>query len=182
MSDADDLVARPSAIDPSLHPRVAESAREFFDSSDLLFMASLQPVAALPGRSYSFDSPEGQEIRRRNGYSSASIVLGALAVELILKALISRQGEIPRSHHLSTLFEMLPQSTRSAAEAAYAVRHPGGRSVRRQLMEVLIENSSNFTDWRYSHERSRLQAALGETKQAFLALEQVYNDLVAQSR
>lgn len=92
--------------------------------------------------------------QERNNYLIPTVVNGALACELFLKALIMVQHNIAapqRGHKLNDLFALLDDSTQQKIQSKSNI----------VLWDTFIADASNaFVDWRYSHEKEALSISV----------------------
>jgi hypothetical protein len=112
-------------------------------------------------------------IEKLIGERAGAVVLEALALELVLKAILQRAGisfaRLQDKHDHSALFALVPDAEKQEAEQRYqSVRHPAMKAA--SLDQALSSSAQVFKQWRYMHEQNSVQASMGEMQRAFTAL------------
>jgi hypothetical protein len=112
-------------------------------------------------------------IHQTVGRTAGAVVLEALAIEIALKARLTG-ARVPfadllkkwERHDHAKLYALLPDNEKQEAEQRYQ-SHPAMRAT---LAEALTFSANVFVEWRYMHERTSVEASLGEMQRAFKAL------------
>jgi hypothetical protein len=95
------------------------------------------------------------------GILDAPIVVGivnyAFAIELHLKSLLSAHSMLTKGHQLRTLFDQLPQISKTGIETAY---HTTTLRTAAELATDLDAIANAFVDWRYLFEQNSAQLSM----------------------
>ena len=138
--------------------RIAGSAQAFSWAGRYM-QTALQPLLQLgPTTEINAYGGDQREIMIA-GATGSTIMLWAFAAELALKALIvqEKDGDPPRKHDLSALFNALSPSTQESLERRYhdiRSAQSAYRGLPVTLREILADHSTDFEDWRYLYERT----------------------------
>jgi hypothetical protein len=103
-----------------------------------------------------------------------AMILQAFSVELILKALLTKNGvSHGNSHDLWKLFSALPEAERNQLESSFAETAASTGSVSSgSLQEVIRRNADTFTNFRYPDEYLPQHAEFGALATAFDTLKE----------
>lgn len=109
------------------------------------------------------------------GYAVAGAILGALALEVHLKALHAKcYGRSPQKHQLWSLYKRLPEQVKNDAEREYtalsALQTQVTSSVKMTLRDTLIEADNALERWRYAYEGTAGRYSYNFVKLVHLAL------------
>jgi hypothetical protein len=165
---------------------------ENFDAEGALRTALAFDSAASHLRTTGAPVPRGitlpaDRLARALGPWAGTVVLEALAVELVLKVRVSRAGEpVQKTHSHSDLFALLPAAERTELERRYQESSPPQSTVAivnktpttlhqlsapPETLEKLLEASGKlFEKWRYMYEEAVSEAPLEQMFHAFAAL------------
>jgi hypothetical protein len=100
---------------------------------------------------------ESLSLHQVNGYIAGAAILGAVALEVQLKALhVKHGGHASREHHLWKLYKRLPKTLKDGAERVYQQLSDAqvnvAESVKEPLRDVLVAASNSLLSWRYRYE------------------------------
>ena len=159
----------------------ARTANGFHSAAILLHKSSEWLLSAVP-KGQSQDKQTIESVVQLLGHTSASVVLHAFSIEVLLKALHGKSSQSPPPiHPLGKLFSGLSTATQTAVERLYANRlkaHEShtGVGLTGTLSALLNESANAFEKWRYNYERNNttLSACVGELQLAFESLYEQY--------
>jgi hypothetical protein len=156
---------------------LAQSGRGFQLAANQLHRRSGELLAVLP-KGETTDEGSFQIIAELFGCSFGAMVLHALSLELVLKALRDKFSVSPlRCHNLLKLFRDLPSEERKASEACYASKLQAhntrtGGNLSGSLANLLERAADTFVEFRYLSEFKPTEAPFGEMRLAFEALDE----------